>query len=115
MEKFVHGWDFNQTKGMMMSNTIEDKVHKKMVEGLGSSNFSPAVAAIKMKRESKYVNESMLQYITNYIIVMAEAAVIPVHLKEVQDICKALKDSLSELGLTGDTRLPVVGTEYLAV
>lgn len=100
---------------MDMSNTIEEKIHKKMVEGLSSSEFSPAVAAIKMKRESRYVNESMLQYITNYIIVMADAIVIPVHLKEIQDTCKALKDSLTELGLTGETRLPVVGTEYLAI
>ena len=98
-----------------MAHTIEDKVHKKMVEGLGSSDYSPAVAAMKMIREGRYVNESMLQYITNYIIIMSDSHIIPVHLAEIQQICRALKDSLTELGLTGNTRMPVVGTEYLAV
>lgn len=95
--------------------TLEDKVHKKMVEGLASSEYSPAVAAMKMIREGRYVNESLLQYITNYIIIMANSHVIPVQLAEVQRTCKALLISLKELGLTGETREPVVGTEYLAV
>lgn len=92
-----------------------EKLQKQISKGFGSHDISPAAMAYKMLRESKYVNESMLQYLVNYVIVMAEHPVIPVHLEEIHYTCKAIKDSLEELGLTGATRQQVVGTEYLAV
>lgn len=81
---------------MMMNN-----LHKKIANGLGNHDISPAAMAYKMLHESKYVNESMLQYAVNYIILMATHPVIPVHLQEVHEECKAIYSSLQELGLTG--------------
>jgi hypothetical protein len=94
--------------------SLEDKVHDKFAAGLADSRFQPAVAALQMQRENKYVNESLIQYITNYIIQMADMHTIPMHLAEVQKTCQALKISLTELGLTGTTRT-VDKNEYLVV
>lgn len=93
-----------------------DKFHKQLVQGFGHADVSPAAMAYKMLRESKYVNESMLQYLVNYVIVMAEHPVIPVHLAEVHQDCKAIFESLKELGLTGPVGREVASNnEYLAV
>jgi hypothetical protein len=94
--------------------SINDKVHEKIATGLADTRVSPAVLAMKMTRESKAVNEAMLGYLVNYIIVMAEQKVIPMQLAEVQQTCKELKLSLEELGLTGVTR-PLDQNEYLVV
>ena len=93
-----------------------DKLHKKIVEGFNRDDISPAAMAYKMKRESKYVNETMLQYFINYIVVMATTDVIPFHLKEIQNDCRVLYCSLQELGLTGTIGRESLDTgEYLAV
>ena len=80
---------------------MNDKLHKKLAEGFGHNDVSPATLAYKMLHESKYVNESVLQYAINYIIVMATHPVIPLHLQEVHNECKQIYYSLTELGLTG--------------
>ena len=93
-----------------------EKTHKAIVKGLGHADVSPAAMAYKMLKESRYVNESMLQYMVNYIIIMATSKVVPLHLAEVQKECQVLYPSLQELGLTGTYgREEVVGTEYLQV
>lgn len=94
---------------------IEEKTHKAVVAGFGHSDLSPAAMAYKMLHESKFVNESMLQYIVNYIIIMASNPVIPMHLTDIHEQCKTFKILLEELGFTGDTRYPVDKNEYLAV
>ena len=91
-----------------------DKLQKQMSAGFGSHHISPMAMAYKMLKESRYVNESMLQYLVNYVKVMAEHPVIPVHLEDIHVVCKALNGSIEELGLLGTSRYPVVGTEYLA-
>ena len=93
--------------------SLEDKVHDKFAAGLADSRFQPAVAAMGMVRENKYVNESLIQYMTNYVIQMADLKMVPMHLTEVQAICKVLKISLQELGLTGDTGRLAESREYL--
>ena len=91
-----------------------DKLHKQLVTGFGSSEISPATMAYKMHRESLYVNESVLQYLINYVIIMAESKIIPLHLQEVQQTCKTLYSSLQELGLTGTVgRVPHSSNEFL--
>jgi hypothetical protein len=93
-----------------------DKTHKAIVNGLGHSSISPAALAYKMLKESKYVNESFLQYAINYIIIMATSKVIPAHLESVHNECKILYTSLTELGLTGTVGREEVNTsEYLQV
>ena len=93
-----------------------DKLHKQITKGLGNHDVSPAVLAYKMLRESKYVNESLLQYMINYINIMANSKVVPVHLAEIQSICSYLNVSLEELGLVGDVgRQVMVTNEYLQV
>jgi len=76
-------------------------LHKHMAKGFGHADVSPAAMAYKMLHESKYVNESVLQYAVNYIIIMATHPVVPAHLQEVHEQCKMLYSSLQELGLTG--------------
>lgn len=81
--------------------SIEEKLHAKIAQGLADTRLSPAVLAYKMKEENKYVNESMLQYIVNYVLVMADSKFVPTRLEEINKICQVLKISLEELGLTG--------------
>ncbi len=94
---------------------IDQKLHEKIVAGLSNNAVSPAVLGMLMARESLYVNESFLQYFIGYIDYMASTTLIPVHLKDLHETCKVIKDSLVELGLTGDTRYSDSVTEYLAV
>ena len=91
-----------------------DKLHKQLVKGFGHNDTSPAVMAYKMLQESRYVNEQVLGYMINYIIVMASHPVIPLRLAEIHEICKSLKISLEELGLTGEIQQDKPN-EYLAV
>jgi len=79
-----------------------DKLHKQLVAGFGNSAISPAVMAYKMHRESLYVNESVLQYMINYINIMANSKIIPIHLADIQSVCRYLNYSLEELGLVGE-------------
>jgi hypothetical protein len=93
-----------------------DKLHKQISKGFGNHDVSPAAMAYKMLHESKYVNESVLQYAVNYIIIMATSSVVPLHLEEVHKECKAIYTSLTELGLTGTVGRQVVSrNEYLQV
>ena len=78
-----------------------EKTHKAIVQGLGHTDSSPASLAYKMLYESKYVNESLIQYMTNYITIMAKHPVIPPHLEGIKEICIHLNDTLEELGLIG--------------
>lgn len=92
----------------------EQKLHDKIAAGLGNSRISPAVLATHMIKENVYVNESLLMYLTNYVIYMADSKLIPLNLVDIQNICKLLKVSLQELGLTGISELGEVdGNEYL--
>lgn len=94
----------------------EQKLHDKIAAGLGDSRVSPLILAMQMIKENKYTNEALLVYMINYVVFMAETKLVPLHLVEVHNICKMLKNSLDELGLTG---IPNVGetisNEYLAV
>ena len=93
-----------------------EKLHKQIVEGLGHADLSPAALAYKMLHESAYVNESLLQYMVNYINIMATAKIVPMHLAETQSICKYLNLSLEELGLIGNVGRQVpITAEYLQV
>ena len=94
---------------------IDQKLHEKIAAGLASSSVSPAVLGMLMARESLYVNESFIQYFIGYIDYMASTTLIPIHLKDLHETCKIIRDSLVELGLTGDTRYSDSVTEYLAV
>ena len=91
-----------------------DKLHKQIVQGLGNHDVSPAVLAYKMLGESRYVNESLSQYMINYINIMANAQIVPLHLSEIKEICKYLNISLQELGLVGEVgRVADSSNEYL--
>ena len=93
-----------------------EKTHKAIVKGLGHADVSPATLAYKMLNESKYVNESLLQYMVNYINIMANSKIVPLHLEEIQSICTYLNISLQELGLVGDVgRQVITSNEYLQV
>ena len=99
-----------------MATKINESVHKKIAAGLGDSRVSPAVLARLLMDENRYINESFMQYMINYIIIMANATHVPMHLAVVHEDCKILYSTLQELGLTGTIgREPVDKTEYLAV
>ncbi len=93
-----------------------EKLHKAIAKGLGHSEISPATLAYKMLKESRYVNESFLQYAINYIVIMANEPVIPFYLKSVQDECKIIYTCLQELGLTDTVgREGIDKTEFTVV
>ena len=84
-----------------------DKTHKAIAKGLGHTDVSPAALAYKMLQESRYVNESLLQYLVNYVVIMATHPVMPLHLKPVQDECKTIYTSVSYTHLTLPTNREV--------
>jgi len=86
--------------------SIDQKLHDKIAAGFADQRVSTAIMALKMTRENKYVNEAMLGYLVNYVILMAEQEMVPIPLMEIHQTCKQLKYSLEELGLTG-----IVGKE----
>jgi len=86
--------------------SIDQKLHDKIAAGFADQRVSTAIMALKMTRENRYVNEAMLGYLVNYVILMAEQEMVPIPLMEIHQTCKQLKYSLEELGLTG-----IVGKE----
>jgi hypothetical protein len=97
-------------------NKLEERTYKKLVEGLGHNDVSPAAMARHMLNESRYVNESFIQMFTNYIIQMGTAHTVPLYLKESHDLCKYILTTLQELGLTGEYgRMELDTNEYLSV
>ena len=93
--------------------SIDQKLHEKIVAGFADQRVSTAIMALKMTRENRYVNEAMLGYIVNYIIIMAEQELVPFPLVEVQQICKQLKFALEDLGLTGIVRKDELMNEFM--
>ena len=77
------------------------KAHDNLVKALGHRDTSPSALAYKMLHESKYINESVLQYMISYITMMAKSKLVPQHLEEIREVCVYLNVSLEELGLTG--------------
>jgi hypothetical protein len=55
---------------MKWRNKLHDKEHKQIVNILNQADISPAALAYKMIHESRYVNESLIQYMVNYIIML---------------------------------------------
>ena len=97
--------------------SLEENANKKITQAFADQRISPAVLAYKLAAEqNKATHEAAMAYLINYIIIMSDSKLIPFQLKEVQEICKTLKISLEELGLTGRVQqMPVVGAEYIAV
>ena len=85
-----------------MAKNVTQKLHDSIVNGMSSYEVSPAGAAYKMLDESRFVNESTLQYLLNYIIVWGtrDEDHVPPYNKDVYIICKQLYRILKELGLT---------------
>jgi len=80
------------------------KQHQKFMNVLGHHESSPAAMAYGYLYETKYTNERMLQYITNYIHTIATYKALPEHLEQIREICIPLNATLEELGLTGKFR-----------
>ena len=96
--------------------SVEEATFKKLAAGLADQRMSPAILAMKLTRENLAVNEGMLALIINYIIIMATKPLVPFQLAELQQVCKLMKISLEELGLTGTIqREQVDNNEYLVV
>ena len=96
--------------------SLDESAHKKISAAFADQRISPAILAYKLMRETKAVNEAALAYMINYVIMMADSKLVPMQLLELQQICKALKISLEELGLTGKVQQGMVDSnEYLAV
>jgi len=94
----------------------DDKLHEKIANGLSDTRVSPAVLSYKMMSENLYVNESLMQYFINYVNIMAEAKLVPMHLAPIQQQCQQIQNSLQELGLLGTQgRTYATQNEYLAL
>ena len=96
--------------------SLDESAHKKISAAFADQRISPALLAYKLLREPRAVNEAVLSYMINYVVMMADSKLVPMQLVEVQQICQALKLSLEELGLTGIIQPePVDNNEYMAV
>ena len=91
-----------------------DKLHKKIVQGLGDTSVSPALLAYSMIKESRYVQESFIQYFTNYIKVMSEALAVSPQIVEIKGVCDLLNIAIQEVGLTGESRNSEESFDYIA-
>ncbi len=93
-----------------------ENLHKQIAKGLGHNDVSPATLAYKMLRESEFVNISLMQYLVNYVHIMANTPIVPFHLQGVQGECKEIALALEELGYIGKVgREQIDNTDYLAV
>lgn len=98
-----------------MSST-EESAHKKLTGILADSRVSTSVLAYKMLKESKYINEAFLELFVNYVYMMADTKLVPIHLSEIQQACGWLKQNMEELGLPDIVgKLPMEQTDYLAI
>ena len=79
-----------------------NKEHKKIVDILGNSNVSPAALAYKMLNESRYVNESLIQYIVNYIILLGtrRPETIPPYLENSRVWANEMYQMLDKMNMT---------------
>jgi len=85
-----------------MAKTINDKAHEAIVKHMSSYDVSPASVAYKMLNESKFVNESMIQYMINFIIIHGTQKEdhVPPYLKDTYVICKQLYKMLQDTDMT---------------
>ena len=95
--------------------SLEEGTARKLAAGLADGRMSPAILAMKVSRENAIVNENMLAMLINYVIIMAAKPLVPFQMAEVHNICKMLKVSLEELGLTGSVQQETQYNEYLVV
>jgi hypothetical protein len=79
-----------------------DKEHKKIVDIMGNANVSPASLSYKMLNESRYVNESLMQYIVNYIIIMGtrDPDHMPPYLENVRVWANEMYQMLDRMNMT---------------
>jgi hypothetical protein len=97
-------------------NSTEESAHKKLTGILADSRVSTSVLAYKMLKENKYVNEAFIELFVNYVYMMSDTKLIPIHLAEIQQACKWLKQDMEELGLPDIVgKLPMEQTDYLAI
>lgn len=96
--------------------SLEEGTARKLAAGLADGRMSPAILAMKISRENAFVNESMLNMLINYVVIMANKPLVPMQLVEIQQQCKLIYLSLQELGLTGQVQQePLAANEYLVV
>ena len=96
--------------------SIEESAHKKLTGILADSRVSTSVLAYKMLKENKYTNEAFLELFVNYVYMMADTKLVPIHLAEIQQACGWLKQNMEELGLPDIVgKLPMEQTDYLAI
>ena len=83
-----------------------EKEHKKIVSILGDSNVSPASLSYKMLGESKYVNESLIQYMINYIVIMAtrDPNQFPPYLENARLWCHEMYQMLDKMDMVKKVR-----------
>ena len=81
---------------------IYDKQQAQLRKIFGDTETSPAGLSYKMLGESKYINESVLQYIVNYIIIFGTRDLehLPPYLHDTATICNELYQHLVKVGLT---------------
>ena len=81
---------------------IYDKQQAQLRKIFGDTETSPAGLSYKMLGESKYINESVLQYIINYIIIFGTRDLehLPPYLHDTATICNELYQHLAKVGLT---------------
>ena len=81
---------------------MNDKEHKKIVDIFNKADLSPAGLSYKMIHESRYVNESVIQYMVNYIIMWGtrKPENVPPYMENVHAWCSEMYQMLDKMGLT---------------
>ena len=85
-----------------MAKTNNDKAHEALVKHMSSFEISPAAMAYKMLNESRFVNESMIQYMINFIIIHGTRKEdhVPSYLKDTWLVCNKMYQMLDKMGMT---------------
>jgi hypothetical protein len=94
---------------------IDEKAHEKISAILADSRVSPSILAYNMLKESKYINETFIEYMMSYVYMMADTKLVPFQLAEIQQACQYLKSNFEELGLQDTIGRHVIEHEYIAI
>ena len=79
-----------------------DKEHKKIVDIFNNTDISPAGLSYKMLHESRYVHESLIQYLVSYVTIMGtrDANNMPPYLENVRVWASEMYQMLDKMNMT---------------
>jgi F0F1-type ATP synthase membrane subunit a len=79
-----------------------NKIHQQLVTTLSNADISPETQAWKMLHESKYVNESLIQYIVAFVSIWGtrKPEYVPPYMQNVWRWCNEMYQMLDKMDMT---------------